>query len=149
MLIWMICIAEPFVTKPSMVRHHYKPECHMWKMDFYLQGQGHSEGSELQWMFARTMSLIVKLSMMMHHHQPEYHSEISFSMFKVKTTIVCTRSSEILKLLQSKLVWWYIITRQGKTLWKDFLAFTQGVRQRIWLGWLWTRLLATLGYPDI
>ena len=38
----MICIAEPFVTEPSMVRHHYKPERHMRKMGFYLQGQGHS-----------------------------------------------------------------------------------------------------------
>ena len=38
----ILCIAEPFVTKPSMVRHHYKPECHMWKMGFYLQGQSHS-----------------------------------------------------------------------------------------------------------
>ena len=70
-----------------------------------------------------------------------------FAMFKVKATIVSTRSSEILKLLQSKLVWWYIITRQGKTPWKDFLAFTQGVRQRIWLGWLWTRLLPLLAIP--
>ena len=24
-----------------MVIHHYKPECHMWKLGFYLQGQGH------------------------------------------------------------------------------------------------------------
>ena len=70
-----------------------------------------------------------------------------FAMFKVKVTIVSTRSSEILKLLQSKLVWWYIITRQGKTLWKDFLAFTQGVRQRKWLGGLWTRLLPLLAIP--
>ena len=27
----ILCIAEPFVTKPSMVRHHYKPERHMRK----------------------------------------------------------------------------------------------------------------------
>ena len=27
----ILCIAEPFVTKPSMVRHHYKPEHHMRK----------------------------------------------------------------------------------------------------------------------
>ena len=59
----------------------------------------------------------------------KYH----FAMFKVKATIVSTTSSEILKLLQSKLVWWFIITRQGKTPWTDFLAFTQGLRQRIWL----------------
>ena len=38
----ILCIAEPFVTKPSMVRHHYKPEHHMRKMGLYLQGQGHS-----------------------------------------------------------------------------------------------------------
>ena len=56
----------------------------------------------------------------------KYH----FAMFKVKATIVSTRSSQILKLLQSKLVWWYIITRQSKTLWKDFLAFTQGIFTR-------------------
>jgi len=35
----ILCIAEPFVTKPSIVRRHYKPERHM---GFYLQGQGHS-----------------------------------------------------------------------------------------------------------
>ena len=38
----ILCIIEPFVTKPSMVRHHYKPEHHMQKMSFYHQGQGHS-----------------------------------------------------------------------------------------------------------
>ena len=38
----VLYITEPFVTKPSMVRHHYKPEHRMWKMGFYLQRQGHS-----------------------------------------------------------------------------------------------------------
>jgi len=73
----------------------------------------------------------------------KYH----FAMFKVKATIISTRSSEILKLLQSRLVWWYLITRQSKTLWKAVLAFTQGVRQRIWLWGLWTRLLPLLVIP--
>ena len=27
----ILWIAEPFVTKPSMVTHHYKPECHVRK----------------------------------------------------------------------------------------------------------------------
>ena len=27
----ILCIAEPFVTESSMVRHQYKPECHMKK----------------------------------------------------------------------------------------------------------------------
>ena len=60
----------------------------------------------------------------------------NFCDIQVKATIVCTRSSEILKPLQSKLVWWYIITRQGKTPWKDFLAFTQGMRQS-WIIMAW------------
>ena len=38
----ILCIAEPFVTKPSIVRQHYKPERHMRKIGFYLQGQGQS-----------------------------------------------------------------------------------------------------------
>ena len=39
----ILCIAEPFVIKPSMVRHHYEPERHMRKMGFCLQDQGHSK----------------------------------------------------------------------------------------------------------
>ena len=35
----ILCIAKPFVNKPSMVRYHYKPERHMQKMGFHLQGQ--------------------------------------------------------------------------------------------------------------
>ena len=38
----IFCITEQFVNTPSMVRHHYKPECHMQETGFYLQGQGHS-----------------------------------------------------------------------------------------------------------
>ena len=88
-----------------------------------------------------------KLSIMMHHHQPGIMQKYRFVMFKVKATIVPTRSSEILKHLQPNLFWWYIITRQGKTPWTDSLAFTQGVRQGIWLGWLWTRLRPLLAIP--
>ena len=46
----ILCIAEPFVIKPSMARHHYKPECHMRKICFYLEGQGHSN-----WISVHTM----------------------------------------------------------------------------------------------
>ena len=46
----ILCIAEPFVTKPSMVRHHYKPECHMQKTGFCLRGQGQSN-----WISVHTM----------------------------------------------------------------------------------------------
>ena len=50
MLVWMIWIAKPFVTKPSMVIHHYKPEYHVQKLGCYVQGQGHSN-----WVWVHTM----------------------------------------------------------------------------------------------
>jgi len=65
----------------------------------------------------------IRLSMVMHH-PPGYHTEI-FCYVQGQSHNCFSKSSEILKLLQPKLIWWYIITRQGKTLWKDFLAFTQ------------------------
>ena len=46
----ILWIAEPFVTKPSMEIHHYKPECCVQKMGCYLQGQGHSN-----WVWVHTM----------------------------------------------------------------------------------------------
>ena len=64
--------------------------------------------SNLVWWF-----IIISQSIIQKYH---------FAMFKVKATIVSARSSEILKLFQPKLVWWYIITRQGKTPWKYFLV---------------------------
>ena len=45
-----VSFAEPFVTKPSMVIHHYKPESHVRKIGCYLQGQGHSN-----WILVHTM----------------------------------------------------------------------------------------------
>ena len=39
---------EHFVTKPGMVMWHYKPECHVEKLDFCVQGQSHSNGSKSQ-----------------------------------------------------------------------------------------------------
>ena len=85
---------------------------------FWTSANVCSDRSNLVW-----WCIIISQSIIQKYH---------FAMFKVKATNVSTRSSVILKLLQSKLVWWYIITRQGKTPWKDFLAFTRGVRQRIW-----------------
>ena len=132
----------------SLTVHVHKLERLVKRLLCCIQGQGHSEGSgtsmnvcpdnisgrsNLVW-----WCIIISQSIIQKYY---------FVTFKVKAIIVSTRSSEILKLLQSKLVWWYIITRQGKTPWKDFLAFTQGVRQRIWLERLWTRLLPLLAIP--
>ena len=50
----------------------------------------------------------------------------SFAIFNVRATVIFTVSSDLLKLLQPKLVWWYIITRQGKTFVKRFSCFYSG-----------------------
>ena len=151
----ILCIAEPFVTKPSMVRHHYKPERHMRKMGLYLQGHGNwisviqsdmtisvicsellifggnqlsltvleclvkrlfccIERSRSQWRFWTSVNvypdnisdqsnLVWWYTIISQSTIQKYH----FAMFKVKATIISARSSAILKLLQSKLVWWY------------------------------------------
>ena len=44
----------------------------------------------------------IKLGMVMHHYEPEYVTEIF--VFKIKATFVSTRFSDMLKLLQPKLV---------------------------------------------
>ena len=50
--------AESFVTKLGIVVHHHEPECHVKKMGFYLQGQGHSVGLYNQNMTVSTISFI-------------------------------------------------------------------------------------------
>ena len=116
-----------FWRPTSLTLHAHKLERLVKRLLCCIQGQGHTEGSGLQWMFARTISLISDRSNLVCWYIIISQSIIQkyhFARFKVKSTIVSTRSSEILKLLQPKLVRWYIITRQAKTLWKDFLAFT-------------------------
>ena len=36
--------AGPFATTLDVVVQHYKPECPAEKLDYCVQGQGHSEG---------------------------------------------------------------------------------------------------------
>ena len=54
----MFWTADFLDNQLSLTVHVYKPECLVKKLLCCIQGQGHSEGSELQWMFARTLSLI-------------------------------------------------------------------------------------------
>ena len=105
--------------------HVHKLECLMKRLLCCIQSQGHSDGSELhicpdnisdQSDFAWQCIIISQCIIQKYH----------FAMCKVKATIIFTRSSEILKLFQPRLVWWYIITGQGKTMEKDFLL------HRVW-----------------
>ena len=75
----ILWIAEPFVTKPSMVIHHYKPECQVRKMGCYIQGQGHSNWvwvhSKKSWLFLlyvlNCWFLGDQLSLTVHVHKLE------------------------------------------------------------------------------
>ena len=40
--------ACPFATKLGLVVQHYKPECSAEKVDYCVQGQGHSEDKKCQ-----------------------------------------------------------------------------------------------------
>ena len=54
-----VCM-QPFVTKLGTVVHHCELECHVKKMGFCLQGQGHSVGLYNQnIMFSAILSLLV------------------------------------------------------------------------------------------
>ena len=48
--------AKHFVTEPGMVMQYYEPDCLAEKMVWYLQGQGHSEGSYNQTFAVSTIS---------------------------------------------------------------------------------------------
>ena len=40
-------------TKLGLVVQHHKPECSLEKLDYCIQGQGHSKGSQCWWMFVQ------------------------------------------------------------------------------------------------
>ena len=101
----ILCIAEPFVSKPSMVRHHYKPERHMREMSFCLQchGQGHSNWISVHtikyeyfyvlncWFFEATnlvrQCMFIRWSIL---------RKDCFAVFKVKVTVKVLNFSECL-----------------------------------------------------
>ena len=106
-----------FGDQLSLTVDVHKLECLVKRLLCCIQGQGHSEGSELQWMFAQTIYLIDQIL----YSGASSSARVSFRdiilLRSNKATTVSSISSEILKLLQSQLVWWCIITRQGKTPW--------------------------------
>ena len=120
----ILCITESFVTKPSMVRHHYKPECHMRKMGFYLQGQGHSN-----WISVHTIKYDIsiicsellifggnQLSLTVPVHKLESCEKVALlysrsrSQWRFWTSVnVCPDNISD----RSNLVWWCIIISQS------------------------------------
>ena len=56
---YMFWTADVLGDQFSLIVHVHKLECLVKRLlCCRIQGQGHSDGSELQWMFSRTISLI-------------------------------------------------------------------------------------------
>ena len=109
-----------------MVQHH-KTECHLEKLDYCVQSQGHSKDSKCQWMFVRVIAfepqnilfpnLVWRCSIMSQsvmqkknvcYLQDQGHSEGSYDQNMTLSVI----STELLILRQPDLVWWYIVISQ-------------------------------------
>ena len=97
----ILCIAEPFVTKPSRVIHHYKPEYHVWKMGFYLLGQDHSNWIWVHiiksWLYVLNCWFFGdRLSLTVHVHKLECLVKRLLCVFNVKVTMKVLSFSECL-----------------------------------------------------
>ena len=74
--ILQICwTAEAFATRLGVMVYAHDLECNVDSFNYYLQGQGHSEG----WLFADIFWSIepfaAKLGMMVHHYEYDYEPE--------------------------------------------------------------------------
>ena len=58
---YMFWTADFFGDQLSLTVYVHKLECLVKRLLCCIQGQGHSEGSELQWMFAQTISLTCQI----------------------------------------------------------------------------------------
>ena len=74
---------EPYTTKLGMIIHHHDPvECHAKQLSSYLQGQGHSAGSNPQKIMVSSISpelfnLATKFGIIkVHHHTLECYVTI-------------------------------------------------------------------------
>ena len=115
----MFWTADFFGDQLSLTVHVHKLECLVKRLLWWFWTSVNvcpdniSDRSNLVW-----WCIIISQSIIQKYY---------FAMFKFKATNVSTRSSEILKLLQSKLVWWYIIPRQVRHCEKVFLLL-----HRVW-----------------
>ena len=49
-------IADPFAIKLGLMARYHKPEYHMKKLDYCVQGQGHGKIEKCQWLFIQMLS---------------------------------------------------------------------------------------------
>ena len=147
--IWLSTISSKLLVRlqPNLVLYYSIISCSvLWKkeMDYWLQGQGHSEGSVCQWMFVLISSepqnillpnMVWWCSIM---NWSVMRGKKLFGIFKVEVTArvhlcqnmtLSTKSVELLILWQPNMVWWYIIIGHS-VLWKkkkkDYYIQCQG-----------------------
>ena len=51
-------MAEPFASKPGIIMHHHKLECHAKRLVCYLQGHGHSQNMTVANVFIELLTQI-------------------------------------------------------------------------------------------
>ena len=87
--------ADSSVTKLGPVTYH-KPECLVKKMDCCIQGQGHSEGQNVNVypddIFQTAKHVVTKPGIVMQHHEQECHTKIGlvFSRSRSQQWLICS-----------------------------------------------------------
>ena len=63
----------------ALIVQHHKPEYPVEELNYCIQGQGHSKGSEVNVcpddIFRTTEHFVTRPGMVMQHHKPEHHAE--------------------------------------------------------------------------
>ena len=124
---------DSLATKLGLIIHHHKPERPVEKKkDYWVQGQGHSEGSKFKclssWYVVNTKHFLFKLNIVMHRYESECHAKRLICYFQGQghcksssdqNMTIFTVSFEVLILLLPNLVWLYtiIITKAITTKW--------------------------------
>ena len=137
----MFWTADSLATRLGLMVDHHKPECFVKKMDYCVQGQGHSDGSKCRWLFIQSASseplnsLLLNLVRWCIIISQSVFQKDWFAVFMVKVTIkdhiikvsLSYISSEVLILRQLSLVRWHIIIKSGLSCEKNgFLCCGQG-----------------------
>ena len=108
--------ADSMATRVGLMIHYHKPECLVEKLDYCIQGQGHSEGSKCRclprWYFLNRQTFCYQTRIVMHHN--EHHAKKVVCYFQgqghtkgsyEQNMTVSTVCFELLILLLQNLVW--------------------------------------------
>ena len=134
---YLFSTTNAFATTLNLLVHHQKLECCLKRLDRCFQGQGQSKSSEFQCLSGQhtfwTAGCVTKVVTVMHHRGPECHAKrlvlqsswprSEWGLIHSKMT-VSTTSTELLILVQPKLIRWYTDI-SWSVLWTDRIALVK------------------------